>query len=123
MGTPTGAFGFGIERINALPQPHLPIDLRQQRDTVVAGDGTAAEIGFNFAALNRWKFERSLGDCYCFTRGLNGNGMGARAHDDRIYTDRRFTRTSSKTESPPIARRVLPVYMGSSPETDSLRIT
>jgi hypothetical protein len=35
-------------------------DLGQERDTAVTGDVAAAEISFNFTALNGWKFERSL---------------------------------------------------------------
>lgn len=41
-------------------QTHLLVNLGNDADTTIAGDATAAKIGFNFAAFNGWKFERSL---------------------------------------------------------------
>ena len=45
---------------NGLGQPHLFVDPGQERNTAIAGDVAAAEVGFNFAAFNRWKFDQSL---------------------------------------------------------------
>ena len=51
---------------HGLGQPQLPIDLGKQSDALITSDIAAAEIGFNFAAFNGWKWERTL---VAFCRG------------------------------------------------------
>ena len=41
-------------------QSHGPVNLGQERDTPVAGDGTAGKICLDFTAFDGWKFKRSL---------------------------------------------------------------
>jgi hypothetical protein len=54
------AAGISDSPGNGPNQTHLLVNLGDEPDTTIAGDVTAAKIGFNFAAFNGWKFERSL---------------------------------------------------------------
>ena len=44
---------------NSADQTQVAVDTRQQRNAAVAGDVAAAEIGFDLAAFNGWKSQRS----------------------------------------------------------------
>jgi len=44
---------------NCTDQTQLAVDTRQQRYAAIAGDVATAEIGFDLAAFNGWKLQRS----------------------------------------------------------------